>query len=280
MQSTEPTHAEQVGAGQRFEFGANWRRFLDLLDDDRIAVAEQSLRDMLEVDRLDGLTFLDAGSGSGLSSLAARRLGARVTSFDFDPQSVACTAELRRRYFEGDENWRVVEGSVLDPEFLRSLGQFDIVYSWGVLHHTGHMWTAIDEVRRCVRPGGRFFLALYNERGARSRLWGVLKRTYCSGMPGRAAVLAVCIPYFVGSRLLSDAVRLRNPLEHYRTYRKRRGMSVVRDWIDWLGGYPFETSSCTQVFDFLRTRGFRLDRLISTNGSGCNEFVFRREALE
>lgn len=270
-------HAEQVRAGDRFEFGANWKRFLSLLDDRRIATAEQSLRDMLEVDRLDGMTFLDAGSGSGLFSLAARRLGARVVSFDFDPQSVACTAELRKRYFPDDSNWVVQEGSVLDESFVSGLGQYDIVYSWGVLHHTGSMWRAIDLAQRPVAPGGRFFIALYNDQGLRSVVWRFLKRTYCSGALGRAAVTAVCVPYFVIRHGISDLARGRNPLNHYREYRANRGMSVVRDWADWLGGYPFEVSTPTATFDFLRARGFRLDRLVSTLGHGCNEFVFTRE---
>ena len=269
-------HADQVRAGDRFQFGANWQRFLRLLDDQRIAVAEASLRSMLECERLDGRTFLDAGSGSGLFSLAARRLGARVTSFDFDPQSVACTAELRRRYFPEDRDWTVREGSVLDESFMSSLGRFDVVYSWGVLHHTGSMWQAIDLAQRAVTLNGRFFIALYNDQGLRSAIWRNIKRLYCSGLPGRALVTTVCVPYFVTRRFISDVARGRNPLAHYRQYRANRGMSVIRDWVDWLGGYPFEVSTPTATFDFLRARGFRLDRLISTLGSGCNEFVFTR----
>src|SRR5262245_21597260 len=109
-------HRREVDAGQRFEFGANWSRFLRQLHESRIGQAEASLRSMLRSDRLDGKRFLDAGSGSGLFSLAARRLGASVHSFDYDPQSVACTEELRRRYFADDARWRVEAGSVLDVE--------------------------------------------------------------------------------------------------------------------------------------------------------------------
>ena len=273
------THRDEVQAGERFTFGANWARFLRLLDDQRIERAEQSLREMLECDRLDGRTFLDAGSGSGLFSLAARRLGATVTSFDFDPQSVACTAELKRRYFPNDPHWVVMEGSVLDQGFVNSLGVFDIVYSWGVLHHTGSMWKAIDIAQSAVALRGRFFIALYNEQGMRSVAWRFLKRLYCSGAIGRGAVSAVCIPYFVARTAASDLLRGRNPVTYYRDYRKNRGMSVIRDWADWLGGYPFEVATPTATFDFLRQRGFRLDRLISTQGSGCNEFVFTRERV-
>lgn len=130
-------HKEQVAAGERFEFGENWSRFLQVLDDDRIHEAKNSLKLMLGVESLEGKTFLDIGSGSGLFSLAARSLGAKVTSFDFDPKSVACAIELKKRYFDGDKEWVISEGSVLDGEFIEGLGQYDIVYSWGVLHHTG-----------------------------------------------------------------------------------------------------------------------------------------------
>lgn len=275
-ESARTRHETEITAGERFEFGENWRRFLALLDPSRIEVAVGSLRDMLEVDSLAGKTFLDAGSGSGLFSLAARRLGASVVSFDYDPQSVACTAELRARFFPDDPQWTISQGSVLDEEFVRSLGTFDVVYSWGVLHHTGNMWRAMELVQQLVRPGGELFIALYNDQGMRSTIWRRLKRTYCSGTAGRWLVTALCVPYFVARQFVSDAVRGRNPLSYYRSYRQSRGMSVVRDWHDWLGGYPFEVTTPTSTFDFYRARGFTLKRLKTTNGLGCNEFVLSR----
>ena len=171
----------------RFAFGKNWRSFLDQLDDARIAEAERSLQWLLGCERLDGCTFLDVGSGSGLSSLAAWRLGARVCSFDYDSQSVECTKMLRERFFSGVGNWTVEQGSILDPAFLDGLGQFDIVYSWGVLHHTGSMHEAVARASRLVTPGGTFVFALYRK----TRLcgfWTLEKRWYSRASAPTSAV--------------------------------------------------------------------------------------------
>lgn len=170
--------SKEIDSGKRFEFGKNWSHYLSVLDDDRIQTAEDSLKTMLGVTRLEGQTFLDAGSGSGLFSLAARRLGARVISFDYDPHSVACTEFLKDRFFANDGNWQVMAGSVLDAEFVKTLGQFDIVYSWGVLHHTGNMWKALDVVRSAVREGGLLFIMIYEDMGWKSRVWRAVKRMY------------------------------------------------------------------------------------------------------
>ena len=62
------------------------------------------------------------GPGSGHSSLAAKRLGARVYSCDYDCQSVACTAELKRRYYPDDPSWVVEEDSALDRDYLQPVG--------------------------------------------------------------------------------------------------------------------------------------------------------------
>src|ERR1019366_2023181 len=165
------THADDIKQGNRFAFGENWRSFLTMLDEERIRSAEDSLKLMLEVIDLKGKTFLDIGSGSGLFSLAARRLGAKVHSFDYDPQSVSCAIELKRRYYPDDTNWQVEEGSALDQRYLASLGRWDIVYSWGVLHHTGAMWPALRNIAPLVLRGGKLWIAIYNDQGPLSRYW-------------------------------------------------------------------------------------------------------------
>jgi 2-polyprenyl-3-methyl-5-hydroxy-6-metoxy-1,4-benzoquinol methylase len=275
---TRMDHAAEVSTGARFAFGDNWARFLANLDEARVAFAVQSLRDMLGVEDLRGRRFLDIGSGSGLFSLAAHRLGATVHSFDYDPASVACTAELRRHF--GDERWTVETGSVLDDEYLRKLGEWDVVYSWGVLHHTGNLRAALAAVAPLVRDGGQLFIAIYNDQGRASRTWLAIKKAY-NALPRalRWIVLGPALLRLWGPTTVRDLVRGR-PLSTWRNYtRTSRGMSAWRDVIDWVGGLPFEVATPELIFDTYRARGFQLQRLKTcAGGHGCNEFVLSKDS--
>ncbi|MDZ4688910.1 MAG: class I SAM-dependent methyltransferase [Planctomycetaceae bacterium] len=277
---------------ERFPFGANWARFLEQIDESRIAAAVEALVAMLQSPSLAGQRFLDVGSGSGLSSLAAQRLGAVVHSFDFDPGSVACTAELRRRYGAASGDWTVERGSALDAQYLESLGEFDVVYSWGVLHHTGDLWTAMDLVARRVAPGGRLFVAIYNDQGPVSDRWKRIKRLYQRLPRGLKTALVILVGAGFWLRRLSAAglslllrlLTLRNPLVPMQMLwtdlhvRNERGMHAWYDLVDWVGGWPFEVAQPEEVFRFLRDRGFVLREMTTCGGGlGCNQFVFDRE---
>ncbi|MDX2192896.1 MAG: class I SAM-dependent methyltransferase, partial [Gemmatimonadales bacterium] len=186
--------------------------------------------------------------------------------------------ELRRRYFPEDAGWEVRQGSALDAGFVRGLGQFDVVYSWGVLHHTGAMWDAIHIAQQAVAPGGEFFIAIYNDQGAWSHRWKRIKRFYCSGPVGKWLVLGTFVPWWLLRGFIADVVWGRNPFAPYLEYRKGRGMSVVHDWKDWLGGYPFEVAKPEEIVDDFQARGFRLRTMRTQRGmEGCNEFVFQLE---
>jgi 2-polyprenyl-6-hydroxyphenyl methylase/3-demethylubiquinone-9 3-methyltransferase len=264
-------HAREVSRGERFEFGKNWSRFLATLTETKILDAEDSLRTMLEVENLQDKRFLDIGSGSGLFSLAARRLGASVHSFDYDPNSVACTRELRRRYFPDDTRWTIEEGSALDPNYVRSLGQFDVVYSWGVLHHTGQMWTGLENAHLPVAPGGKLFIAIYNDTGSQARRWHWIKKTY-NELPD---FLRLPFAMIVSA---PDELKYRiHSVLSPQPKTNRRGMSRWYDMIDWVGGYPYEVATPDQIFEFYKERGFQLTKLHCGGvGLGCNEFVLRK----
>ena len=262
----------------RFSFGENWLAFLGHLDEQRIAEAERSLQALCGLERLDGKRFLDIGSGSGLFSLAARRLGAWVHSFDYDPQSVAGTVKLKERFFPEDSLWVVEQGSILDTSFVSSLGTYDIVYSWGVLHHTGAMWDAIANAATRVDDGGLFVLALYRK----TRLcgfWRREKRWYAQASPlGQKIALALFVcclrsAFFIQGRKFDAYVR---------DYKNTRGMSFSHDVHDWLGGYPYESVAPAEIATFMERQEFNYIRSnvqpygFGVFGSGCDEYVYRR----
>jgi len=281
MTTSASTLGLEVHNELRFEFGKNWARFLRTVDESRVREAELSLQKALRVHDLAGMSFLDVGSGSGLFSLAARRLGARVHSFDYDPDSVSCTRALRERFLPGDPRWTVGCGSVLDEDYLRSLGQFDIVYSWGVLHHTGNMYRALDLVALAVAPNGRLLVSIYNDQGVISARWRALKKAYVrSPRPGRFAIAVLTLGLTWLRGIPKDILRFKplRTLKAWRAYCQQRGMSPWHDVVDWAGGYPFEVAKPEEIFEFYRDRGFRLQHLKTCGGGkGCNEFVFLRE---
>ncbi|MEQ8345887.1 MAG: methyltransferase domain-containing protein [Sneathiellaceae bacterium] len=277
-ESVAEWHAYEMRTGRRFAFGRNWARFIEGLTEDQIRRARISLAQSLQLDSgaaapLSGRRFIDIGCGSGLTSLVARQLGAEVVSIDFDPQAVACAQELRRRFSPADEDagsgWRITQGSALDEEHLAALGEFGIVCSWGVLHHTGAMWEAIDLCARRVAPGGLFFLAIYNDQGLVSRAWRRIKRMYNRWPVLRLPLLLAFAPYYVALRWL---------VQKLRGKREKRGMSLWTDLRDWLGGWPFEVARPAEIEAFLQARGFRQLAMTDVgNRQGCNEFLLRRD---
>ena len=262
----------------RFAFGMNWKSFLSALDEDRIEQAIESLRSLLGVETLAGKRFLDLGCGSGLFSLAAQRLGAEVMSIDYDEHSVACSEELREKFGTASETWEIRQGSVLDPDLMQSLESADVVYSWGVLHHTGAMNDAIVMAAERARPNGLFCLAIYNDQGGGSRRWLQIKKIY-NALPTLLKpmwVVTVAGVYEL-KFALARLARCKNPLpfRDWQAKRKDRGMSAWHDWVDWVGGLPFEVAKPEQIVIPLRKRGFVLENLKTVgNGWGCNEYVF------
>jgi len=259
----------------RFSFGKNWSNYLSVLNEERIQASTEDLRKV--VGDLRGKTFLDIGSGSGIHSLAAVRMdAARVYSFDYDQDSVNCAHELKRR-FAPDANWTIEKGSALEESYIRSLGQFDVVYSWGVLHHTGDMWRALELAVLPARE--KLMIAIYNDQGRASRFWLWAKRRYNKGsfITKRILELFTLGVGWVPALLLAPLHTARK----WRDYSRQRGMSPWYDVVDWAGGYPFEVAKPEQVFQFYRDRGFVLDYMTTcAGGLGCNQFVFNRKITD
>lgn len=265
---------------KRFAFGQNWLNFIKNLTEERIVEAENSLKIKLNCNNLNEQVFLDIGSGSGLFSLAAHRLGAVVHSFDYDQDSVECTRYLKQKYAKSSDtsnDWTIERGSVLDQEFLKKFGKVDIVYSWGVLHHTGNMYGALANVAELVKPGGKLFISIYNDQGRASKFWTWVKKTYNNSSVIIKTILCCYTLLRCWSvKFIVDFLRFGNPFKSWVNYGKNnRGMSAWHDVVDWTGGYPFEVAKPEQIFDFFRVKNFELLHLKTcAGGLGCNEFVF------
>ncbi len=271
-------------SGRSFAFGRNWRDFIDHhLDQERIGEAKKSLVDFMGAHRIEGKRFLDVGCGSGLFSLAAHQLGAaEVFSLDVDRDSVKCCEHLKGRV-GNPANWTVRQASILDDDFVSGAGRYDVVYSWGVLHHTGAMWTAIENASRLVADRGAFYIAIYNKadgiaiypdgRFGPSSFWVREKKLYVS-LP--AFLQAVIDLFVMAFSIFFYLVTFRNPVRKIRAQKSRRGMSWRVDIKDWLGGYPYEYASVHEIFRFVRKLGFQLENVKSNNGLANNEYLFTR----
>lgn len=254
-----------------FRFGENWANFLRHVDDTAISEAEAGLLALVPQDILGGASFIDIGCGSGLHALAAIRLGAgTVLAVDIDPDSVAATRALLDRYGCAAE---VKQESVFDIS-----GHYDVVYSWGVLHHTGDMWRALEKAASLVSPGGTLAIALY-ERTPSCAAWAKIKRFY-SRAP-RLLQALIRWPYS-GLRLLRIAAGGQSPIRHVREYSRHRGMNFFTDSHDWLGGFPYESASFPEVVSFMESHGFDLATSIRARpsrgllGAGISQYSFKR----
>jgi len=263
----------------RFGFGRNWAEFVETRLNERVIEdSRRHMAGMLRLDDFEGKVFLDIGCGSGIHSLAALRHGAaQVISFDYDPDSVATTKRVRS--LAGDPpNWEVFQASVLDAALMASLPKADIVYSWGVLHHTGDMWTAVRHAAIPLKPGGDFYIALYssdNYVDPPPAYWLEVKRRYNRAGPARRRLMEW--QYAWRTVLLPELRTGRNPLRAIRDY-GLRGMAFWTDVRDWLGGWPMDFASFAETQAFCR-RELGLALVNVKTGQGCTEYVFADPGL-
>lgn len=259
-----------------FAFGKNWSEYAALIDDRRIAEAKKGLLKLFSENDIKGRSFLDIGCGSGLHALCAARLGAsRILAVDLDADSVATTRALLSHHGLRIP-WQADILSVFDLN-ANAHGKFDIVYSWGVLHHTGSMWEAIDKAASMTAPRGLLAIALYRKTYA-DRFWKIEKRLY-SRAP---KFVQNCIQAIYIATFRLAALATGKSFHQYVADRTSvRGMDFYHDVHDWLGGYPYETVLAPEIDRRLSELGFTAERVFARPmslgifGSGCDEYVYR-----
>ena len=252
-----------------FSFGKNWLRFIKHLDNQRIEEAEKDL--IAFAGDLKGKTFLDIGCGSGLSSLAAWKAGAKkIVSVDIDKDSVKCTKILKSKYAH-DADWKIIQASILDP---KKIGRSDIVYSWGVLHHTGNMYQAFDNITTLVKPKGLLWIAIYNKYAGPvdiNKLWWQVKKFYNQTGPLFREIMFLLYggSFFIYKLLLGE-----NPWKQIANYKQNRGMRWADDVRDWLGGFPYEFASVDEIVNYFAKLGCYCKKVNYRGGIACNDYLF------
>lgn len=265
---------------RRFEFGKNWKDFIERhYSQDIVDVSKRHILGFMKRDDLKGLSIIDIGCGSGLHSMAMFQSGAAsIHSFDYDPNSVAAT-RMVHTIAGSPATWTMQQGSVLDDAFMASLPQFDFVYSWGVLHHTGDVWKAIRLASDRVKKGGLFYIALYSadvQKDPTPEFWLEVKQKYVtSGWLKRRQMDWWYVWRFM---MHKNPARIPVVLKQMRDYRKNRGMNMFTDIRDWLGGWPMEFVWDAEAVKFLEERGFKLKEIAT--GHANTEFLFERTTAQ
>ena len=256
-----------------FSFGENWKNFLTTVGDAEIQKASEDIKNWLGESSVKGKRVIDIGCGSGIHSYVFYSMGAKeLISFDYDKNSVDATKQVWQKA-QAPSNWQVIQGSVLDKNYLDTLGKFDIVYSWGVLHHTGGMWKAIENSIDLVNDNGAYWIAIYI-KGPNYEKHLAVKRKYNKASPaGKKIMVYKNVLHIMAHRLLEG----KNPF----TWNEKtsRGMNIYHDIIDWLGGLPYEVASKEEIINFCKSKGLHLKKIEEAkHEGGCSIYVFNKVA--
>lgn len=254
----------------RFEFGKNWTSFSsDCLDEKSLEKAHKDFDRLFSGIRLKGKKFLDIGFGQGLSLLLAQKAGAEANGIDVDEDNLKAFSNTAL-FFKDVQKPDVSIRSILDDNYvsLELEGSYDIVHSWGVLHHTGDMSKAIYNSARLVRKNGFLVISIYNRHWS-SAVWLMIKWIY-NFAPREIRRMMVFFAYPI-IYLAKFIVTFDNPIKMHR------GMDFYHDVIDWVGGYPYEFASPDEITQKMRGLGFELVRFIPSQvPTGCNEYIYKK----
>jgi len=264
--------------GLQFNFGRNWRDFSrNALSSERVEQARNDFDDLLSGVPLKRRSFLDIGFGQGLTLLLAASGGATVVGCDINPLCAEVLQENRKRYFPelNGRNIPIIVGSILDESVVEKLraaapgaaGLYDIVHSWGVLHHTGNMKRAIEATASLVKPGGNLILAIYARHWS-SPAWRAIKYSYvhCPALLQKLLVSAFYPIIYVAKWLVTRG----------RVTEKARGMDFFYDVVDWVGGYPYEYARADEIVTTMQALGFEAERILAAEvPTGCNQLIFK-----
>lgn len=255
----------------RFEFGKNWQSYSkNVLSDERIEQARKDFQKLVTGIQLKGRTFLDIGFGQGLSLLIAKEMGAKVVGIDIDENNIEAL-KVTMEAMDIEDHSEASISSILDDSFMareKEKGGYDIVHSWGVLHHTGDMRNAINNACALVKEDGFFICAIYNRHWS-APLWKVIKYIFnISPQKIQNLYVRLFYPIIYTAKLI---VTRKNPLK------KERGMDFYHDVVDWVGGYPYEYASIKEINEMVSNLGFELIKSFPARvPTGCNEYVFKK----
>jgi SAM-dependent methyltransferase len=155
------------------------REWFEQIEEHRYRV-EPCIHAVAQFTRHRGKRVLEVGVGAGTDHLQWARSGVQLHGVDLTEAAILTTRARLAMYGLGSDLQTTDAESLPFPREM-----FDVVYSWGVIHHSERPAAIISEIHRILRPGGEFIGMLYGRRSpAAFRLW--LRYALLRGRPMRS----------------------------------------------------------------------------------------------
>jgi len=263
----------------RFKFGENWSNYSSSVNLEKIELAKKDIIRL--VGDVSNKSVIDIGCGSGIHTVAFIQLGVKsIVSFDYDLKSVETTKKLVKKFCYKKSKYKVFQADILNIDSLSGLNKrkFDIVYSWGVLHHTGSMFEAIISTTKFLKDNGILVLGLYVKTKL-CNFWYYEKKIFNKY---KFLQPLIKLPFLFFLIIGLSLKKRSSPYKIIHDYKKQRGMSIIFDVNDWLGGFPYESIDDNSLLNFLKLKGFKIVRKFNTNsrigffGAACGEWVLKK----